>query len=122
MTLCAVGTYSEGAQDKCTPCPAGYSCPSKTDNFKVLCYPGTYTIGSSSVSQNVSIFQPEKFSKVLLTAETQSHTHMLYNKSISTKHCSHIYFCWGRKTRKPYEMERTTYTKSTHMLIYVWDS
>jgi hypothetical protein len=51
MTECKDGSYSIGSKQNCTECPAGFACPSKTDDLQIPCYPGSYTLDKARVSK-----------------------------------------------------------------------
>jgi hypothetical protein len=52
MTECKDGSYSIGSKSNCTECPAGFACPSKTDDLQIPCYPGSYTLDKARVSKH----------------------------------------------------------------------
>ena len=47
---CPNGTFSSTGQDKCTPCPVGYYCPSESTTSPVPCAVGTYANETQSIS------------------------------------------------------------------------
>lgn len=58
MIECKDGSYSTGGKSNCTECPAGFACPSKTDDLQILCYPGSYTLNKARVSIIILIYEP----------------------------------------------------------------
>lgn len=58
MIACNDGSYSIGGRPNCTECPAGFACPSKTDDLLIPCYPGSYTLNKARVSPISTKFGP----------------------------------------------------------------
>ena len=50
QVACGKGTYSMGATDTCTTCPAGSKCTSSTTEEPTECEPGTYSNAGNSGS------------------------------------------------------------------------
>ena len=46
--MCPNGTYSLGAQIKCTICYPGFSCPKSTEG-PIICQPGQYSEKNSPI-------------------------------------------------------------------------